>query len=540
VSGNGQAHAPLSEDTGAATHVLDAPAGDVVLSATGIRKTFGGVTALDGVDFAIRRGEVHGLIGQNGAGKSTLVKVLNGVHQPDAGELHLDGRAVSFGSPMDAKRAGIAMVFQEFSLIPTLTVAHNVFLGHEPRTALGLTDEGGARRRTREILDGLGVAIDADAIVGELPVGSQQLVEIAKATSWAPSILILDEPTASLSQTEVATLFRVLRTLRDRGVAVVYISHHLQEVLDVCDGITVLRDGRVRLRGRASEVSLGAIVTAITGHEVATVAERTRVPDRSGVPVLELRHWGLASRLVDVSLSVHPGEVLGIAGLLGSGRTSLLRSIAGLEPGARGELLVGGQPHRFGSPADAFAAGIAYVPEDRRREGIIAGQTVEANLLLAVWSRLVQHFLLSDSVAEGQARALIDRLGIRTSGPSQLIEHLSGGNQQKVVVGRSLAARPRLLLLDDPTAGIDVGSRRDLLAHVRRFADDGGGVLLVSSELDELAGVADRVMLLDRGSLTRTFDRAAGDPVDEATLLRAIAEASIQQVAREARPGSPA
>lgn len=515
----------------AAPFDASAPTGDALLVATGIRKTFGGVTALDGVDFAIRRGEIHGLIGQNGAGKSTLVKVLNGVHRPDSGRLTLDGRPLDLASPMDARRAGIAMVFQEFSLIPTLSVAHNVFLGHEPRTSVRLTDEGEARRRTREIMDGLDVRIHPSLEVGSLPVGSQQLVEIAKAVSWSPSILILDEPTASLSQSEVETLFRVLRTLRDRGVSLVYISHHLQEVLGICDSITVLRDGKVRLVGGARELSLGAIVTAITGREVQALAPRGSRVDRTGTPALELRAWTLGSRVMNVGFAVHPGEVLGVAGLLGSGRTSLLRSMAGLEAGVRGDMLLDGQALRFGSPADAASHGVAFVPEDRRREGIVAGQSVESNLLLGVWDRLVRHFLLDDAAADARARRLVDRLGIRTSGTAQLIEHLSGGNQQKVVVGRSLAREPRVLLLDDPTAGIDIGSRRDLLGHIRRFADDGGAVVIVSSELDELAGVADRVLLLDRGQVARVFDKVAGDQLDEATLLHAIAEASERRPA---------
>jgi ribose transport system ATP-binding protein len=495
----------------------------ITLAASGIRKTFGGVTALDGVDFALRRGEVHGLIGQNGAGKSTLVKVLNGVHQPDSGELTLGGRPVVLASPWDARRAGIAMVFQEFSLIPTLSVAHNVFLVHEPRTRLALTDERAAQTATRAILDDLGVQVEPTQIVGSLPVGSQQLVEIAKAMSWSPSILILDEPTASLSGTEVETLFRVIRTLRDRGVSIVYISHHLQEVLEICDAITVLRDGRVQLTGSASSLGLASIVSAMTGRDVEAMSgRRVNSVDRTGTPALEVEGWTLGTRLTEVDLAVHPGEVLGIAGLLGSGRTSLLRSIVGLEPQVRGDLRVAGRTGRFGSPADALGMGIAYVPEDRRREGIVAGQSVQSNLLLGVWGRLARHFLVDDREADRQTHAAIERLAIRTSGGRQLIEHLSGGNQQKVVVGRSLARQPAVLLLDDPTAGIDIGSRRELLGHVRRYADDGGAVILVSSELEELAGVADRVAILTRGAVTAVLDPSRGDALSEGALLNAI------------------
>jgi ribose transport system ATP-binding protein len=497
----------------------------VVLRATGVGKTFGGVHALDDVDFTLREREVHGLVGQNGAGKSTLVKILNGVHQPDSGELEVGGKTVRLASPTAARDVGIAMVFQEFSLIPTLSVAQNVFLNDEPRRARGLIDDREADRRTREILARLGVDIEPGANVGALPVGSQQLVEIAKAMSRSPSILILDEPTASLSQAEVATLFKALDVLRDEGVAIIYISHHLQEVLTVCDSITVLRDGTVQLSGPASDLGLEGLVDAITG---TTQADRQRSGeerdpvDRSGTPALELQTWTLEQRLVDIDLALYPGEVVGVAGLLGSGRSSLLRSIVGLEPDAEGTILRNGDKGRYGSPTAALKGGVAFVPEDRRRQGMIGGQSVQANLLLTMWERLTHHFLISEPRATETSEGLIDRLDVKTSGQRQLIEFLSGGNQQKVVVGRSLARGPSVLLLDDPTAGIDIGSRRDLLAHVRRFADDGGAVMVVSSELEDLGYIADRVVILNHGAISRVLDRATGDVLSEANLLAAI------------------
>ena len=313
-----------------------------------MRKRFGGVTALDGVDFRLGEREIHGLIGQNGAGKSTLVKILNGVHRPDEGRLESwQGSRWSSVPPLDARRAGIAMVFQEFSLIPTLSVAHNVLLGHEPRAAGIFTDERAGEKRTAKVLASLGVEIDPRATVGLLPVGSQQLVEIAKAMSWEPRILILDEPTASLSGTEVETLFRVLRRLRETGVSIVYISHHLQEILTICDAITVLRDGRVELVGRAGETSIAAMVVAMTGRTMESMTQHrgsvsVAAHAAAGPVLLELRSWNLGQRLADVSLDVRVGEVLGVAGLLGSGRTSLLRSIVGLESAASGALRLAG------------------------------------------------------------------------------------------------------------------------------------------------------------------------------------------------------
>jgi ribose transport system ATP-binding protein len=362
-------------------------------------------------------------------------------------------------------------------------------------------------------------------MVGSLPVGSQQLVEIAKAMSRSPSILILDEPTASLSQAEVATLFRTIDALREQGVSIIYISHHLQEVLTVCDTITVLRDGRVQLTGTAAEVGLEGLVDAITGTKPSDrrTSEVEQAPvDREATPLLELREWNLGTRLVDIDLSVYRGEVVGVAGLLGSGRSSLLRSIVGLEPEVEGVLRRDGTDRRFGSPSDALRAGVAFVPEDRRRQGMIAGQSVQANLLLTMWERLARHFLISESRATATSEGLIHRLDVRTAGQHQLIEYLSGGNQQKVVVGRSLARDPEVLLLDDPTAGIDIGSRRDLLGHVRRFADDDAAVLIVSSELEDLGRIADRVVILAHGAIIKVLDRHAGDVLSEADLLAAI------------------
>jgi ribose transport system ATP-binding protein len=483
------------------------------------------VTALDNVDFTLREREVHGLVGANGAGKSTLVKILNGVHQPDRGTLEVEGATATLSSPLAARDVGIAMVFQEFSLIPTLTVAQNVFLNDEPRRAGVLIDDGEATRRTREIHERLGVEIDPGANVGALPVGSQQLVEIAKAMSRSPAILILDEPTASLSQVEVATLFKTLDVLRGQGVSIIYISHHLQEVLTVCDSITVLRDGQVMLSGPAPDLGLEGLVDAITGTTRADrergTEERSPV-DRSGAPALEVRDWTLGQRLIDIELTLHRGEVVGIAGLLGSGRSSLLRSIVGLEPEVKGTLLRDGKESRFRSPTGALRSGVVFVPEDRRRQGVIAGQSVQANLMLTMWDRLTHHFLISEPRATDASEGLIDRLDVKTSGQQQLIEYLSGGNQQKVVVGRSLARGPDVLLLDDPTAGIDIGSRRDLLGHVRRFADDGGAVVVVSSELEDLGHIADRVVILAHGAVSQVLSRDSGDILSEANLLVAI------------------
>jgi ribose transport system ATP-binding protein len=498
---------------------------DVVLEARDIHKAFGAVVALDGVSLSLRRGEIHGLVGQNGAGKSTLVKILSGVHQPDAGEIRLAGRLVSFHSPTEARRLGIAMVFQEFSLVPTLTVAENVALGREPRRLGLFVDDRAASARAQTLLASLGLAIDPSTVVARLAVGAQQLVEIAKALAGAPAILILDEPTASLSHGEIETLFAALRRLQTQGVSMIYISHHLGEVMAICDRLTILRDGRVQLSARPSDVDLAAVIAAITGAPVGatSTAGARAAPQANGTPpLLELEGWSLDDRLHDIGLQVRAGEVVGVAGLLGSGRTSLLRSIMGLEPGTSGRIRIRGREVTIRDPRAALAAGLAYVPEDRRREGIVPGQSVEANLLLAIWRRLARFGLLRQARVTERSLELIRRLEIRTAGPWQPIEFLSGGNQQKVVVGRALAVEPVVLLLDDPTAGIDIGSRRELLGHVRRFADAGRGVVFVSSELEELASAADRVVILRRGRISRVLDRGAGDELSEAAILAAI------------------
>ena len=501
---------------------VPSPPSDVVLEARAVRKTFDGVTALAGVDITLHAGQIHGLIGQNGAGKSTLVKILNGVHAPDDGTILVAGEPVVLRSPVDAQAHGIGMVFQEFSLVPTLTVAQNIVLAREPRRRLGLLDHSAAIAETTRRLADLGVDIPPTSVLSDLAVGGQQLVEIAKALARAPSILILDEPTASLSHSEIETLFGVLRRLRDRGVAIVYISHHLNEVVSICDEITVLRDGRVTLSGRRDEHTVDEIVMSMTGsHSTAhRVEERAALRDEDWL--LDVRGLRVGNRLDGIDLRLRSGEVLGIVGLLGSGRTSLLRSLMGLEPAAAGTVAVLGRDVTLDSPGVAKRLGLAYVPEDRRREGIIEGQSVRSNVLLSIWDRLTRMGLISEQRAHAVVQRIIDRLAIRASSPDQPIQTLSGGNQQKVVVGRAMALEPRILLLDDPTAGIDIGSRRELLGHVRRFADAGNGAILASSELDEVGGICDRIAILRRGRIVRVLDRAAGDQLEESALLQAI------------------
>jgi ribose transport system ATP-binding protein len=495
----------------------------VVLAATGIRKSFNGIEVLHGVDFSVRRGEIHGLVGQNGAGKSTLVKIIDGAYTADAGavEVHVPPSDRDGGG---SRGRDVAMVFQEFSLIPTMPVGHNVLLTREPKGALGLIDDRELERQARAALTRVGAAIDPDRLVEQLSVGDRQLVEIAKAISRDAAVLVLDEPTASLSAAEVHVLSGAIRKLAADGIAVVYISHHLAEVVAICGRVTVLRDGAVALAADTSQVSLSTIIEAMLGRSLESVlAWHPHEVDRTGEPLL--RVTGIRNRrLNDVSFELHAGEIVGIAGLLGSGRSELMRAIYGIDPLDAGTIDIRGTRVRIRNPRDALRAGIALVPEDRARQGLVREHSVQSNVLMAAWGRFVRNGLVDDAATAQVADRFVTQLGIRTTGLDQEVKRLSGGNQQKVVVARNLAVTPSVLLLDDPTVGVDIGSRRDILLGVRELAAQGDGILLVSSEFEELSGMADRVLVLKGGTVVRMLDRAAGDDLSEEALSRAVQE----------------
>ena len=496
----------------------------VVLAARGIRKSFSGVEVLHGVDFTLRRGEVHGLVGQNGAGKSTLVKIIDGAYSGDGGEIEVDGTPFVRRGPGESRKRGIAMVFQEFSLIPAMSVAQNILLSREPKGPLGLIDDGGVRREARAALARIGAEIDPDRLVEELPVGSRQLVEIAKAISQDARILILDEPTSSLAAAEIQVLADAIDRLTAEGISVIFISHHLNEIVDVCDRVTVLRDGNVTLSAPTAEVNLSTIIESMLGRSLeGALAHQEHVLDRTGQPVLKVT--GLRNRrLADVSFDLYRGEIIGVAGLLGSGRSELLRAVFGIDPLDAGTIEIGGRKARIRGPADALAAGIALVPEDRGRAGLVREHSVGHNILMAAWRRFARLGFIDDGAARRSAAEFVEQLNIRTTGLDQDVKGLSGGNQQKVVVAKNLSVQPSVLLLDDPTVGVDVGSRREILLHARELAARGNGILLVSSEFEELSGMADRVLVMRDGAIARVFDRSAGDDLSVAALSRAVQE----------------
>jgi ribose transport system ATP-binding protein len=443
------------------------------------------------------------------------------VHRPDGGTIRVAGREVTFSAPKDAEAAGIGMVFQEFSLVPTLTVARNVFLNHEPRR-FGLIDDAAMVRRAGEILAGMGVDLDPTAPLHTLSTGYWQLTEIAKALALDAKVLIMDEPTASLTKTESEALFALIERLKGQGVSIVYISHRMEEIYRICDRITVLRDGGVVMTEPIADVTPERIVEAIVGRQMENALEweERAALDGEGPPLLEVRNLTAANGVTDMSFSLRAGEILGLAGLMGSGRTELARLIFGIDRPTSGEILLRGEPAGITNPRIAIAKGIALVPEDRRLQGLVLTHAVRDNLLLPALGGLTRAGFVDDRSGDGLAARLIERLQIRLSSPKRPVNLLSGGNQQKVVIGKWLGRDPDVLILDEPTAGVDIGTKTEIIQRIRELADSGKAVIVISSELAELLAVSDRVLVLRRGTVTADLDRR--DIADEESLQLAI------------------
>ncbi len=500
LSGKGQQEPGRASDPG---DPLSAP---IVLEARDLVKRFFGVTVLDGVSLTLAKGEVHALLGENGAGKSTMINLLSGVHQPDGGEIRLDGTPVCFHRPLEADHAGISVIRQELSLFPDLSVAEAIFAGHLPVNALGLIDWKRIRDVAHKALARLGLFIDVRAPVASLSIAQQQMVEIARALTRKSRVVIMDEPTASLSPNEVAHLGEIIAQLSSEGVAVLYVSHRLDEIRAFCSTYTVLRDGKVVSSGRVAETDTPSLIRDMAGRNV-TIGDRgaVRTP---GAPVLEVRN--LASRpklrggqrVRDVSFNVHAGEILGLAGIVGAGRTETARMIFGLDPIGGGQILLNGQSFRATSPAAAMKAGIGYLSEDRKGLSILPDRSVSENFAL---TGAVPAGPLGYNDKRGEARLLesfIHRLGIRASSQRAPITTLSGGNQQKVILARWIALKPKLLIIDEPTRGIDVGAKEDVHSLIREIASQGIAVLLISSDLPEVMSLSDRIVTLREGETT--------------------------------------
>jgi ribose transport system ATP-binding protein len=478
----------------------------IVVEMAAISKSFGGVHALREVDFTARAGEIHALLGENGAGKSTILKILRGVMAPDSGTITVHGATLERLTPGLARTHGIGMIFQEMSLVPTMTVAENISLTNEPINGAGLIDDRAVRNRAAAVFDEMGVSIDPAAVVSALSTGQQQLTEIAKALSQNASVLVLDEPTSALTASEVEILFALLRRLREEGKAIIYVSHRMDEIFRIADRATVLRDGRMVDSRPIAEYTLATLIADIVGRATLNLSEFATESTATAEVMLEVEHLG-SGRGGDVSFTLHKGEVLGIAGLLGAGRSRLARMLFGLEPVAAGSIRIRGQASSITAPEAAKALGMALVPEDRRRQGLVLQHSIEANIELPILERLGTIFL-SSARSRSTADALIRRLAIKTSGREAPANSLSGGNQQKVVLGKWLATEPQILILDEPTAGIDIGSKGEVLRLVRELAAEGKSIIFISSELTELLAVSDRIAVMSKGSIVEIIPRS--------------------------------
>ncbi|QDO88236.1 sugar ABC transporter ATP-binding protein [Ornithinimicrobium ciconiae] len=497
----------------------DADHSQPLLRAVGLTKRFFGNAVLQDVDLELRAGVVHGLVGENGAGKSTLMKILAGVHQPDGGTVEIAGERRTFGHPVQAQEAGLATVFQEFNLLPDRSVAENIYLGREPRRGL-LVDTRQMQRDTAALLEGLGVDnLSPSTIVGTLSVAEQQIVEIAKAVSYDAQIIQMDEPTAALADHEVELLYSMIRRLQARGVAILYVSHRLTELFDLCETITVLKDGRHVATQRAADLTESSLVRMMVGREMSAFFPDPVPGTAAGADVLTLTHCG--NGYVDgVSLTLRAGEIVGLAGLQGSGRTELVEGIFGAQPFTRGQLSLGGAPTRISSPRQAIRKGLALITEDRKAKGLALNQSILDNALGVV--RAV--FPGRTATARRGMPQVLSSMSVSARGMDQEAQFLSGGNQQKVVLARWLSTAPRVMLMDEPTRGIDVGAKHAIYELMRQLAADGEAILMVSSELPEIIGMSDRILVMHEGRLTGELP--AGSSEEEILALATGADAA--------------
>ncbi|MEV0975302.1 sugar ABC transporter ATP-binding protein [Streptomyces sp. NPDC049915] len=496
-----------------------------LLSMSGITKSFPGVRALDGVDLDVQAGEVHCLLGQNGAGKSTLIKVLAGAHQPDTGTIRWGGEPVTLRSPIAAMRLGIATIYQELDLVEHLSVAENVHLGHEPTAAGFVVRRKAAKESTAALLGRLGhPEIEPGCLVGELSAAQQQIVSMARALSHDVRLIVMDEPSAALDPDEVDNLFRIVADLTAEGVAVVYISHRLEEIRRIGDRVTVLKDGRAVAGGLPAKTTpTRDVVALMTGRNVEYVFPERPAEPPAGTPVLQVRALAREGEFAPLDLDVHAGEIVGLAGLVGSGRSEILETIYGARRPTAGQVLVDGRPLRPGSVRAAVRAGLGLAPEERKAQALLMLESVTRNVSVSSLSRFSRGGWIDRGAESGAARAAVRELSLRPDNPSVPVRTLSGGNQQKAVLARWLLRGCRVLLLDEPTRGVDVGARAELYAVVRRLADEGLAVLLVSSEVPEVLGLADRVLVLREGRVVHT---APARQLDEHRVLDLVMEGS--------------
>jgi len=480
-----------------------------VLEMKNITKTFPGVKALDKVNFSLRKGEVHALLGENGAGKSTLMKVLNGIHKRDQGEIIVKGQSVEFEGTKEAQNAGLAIIHQELELIPHLNVAENIYLGREDRNSIFI-DYKKLYQNTADVLDMLGVEIDPKAKINDLNIGSQQMVEIAKAVSQQAEILVMDEPTSSLTNQEIEILFKLIERLKKQDIAIVYISHRLEEVFEICDRVTVLRDGQFVGEVETSETNEDELIKMMVGRTIEDRFPKMRF--NPGEEILKVDNLSVPREIESASFSLRKGEILGVAGLMGSGRTELAKAIFGVYKEKTGDIYYRGQKLEINSPADAINNGIYYLSEDRKEEGLILGLSVADNISISVLTTMLKANTFINAAQEKElAQKYIGDLNIKTPSEKQLVKNLSGGNQQKVVISKLLSTKPEVVIFDEPTRGIDVGAKREIYNLMQDLIDNGVAVILISSELPEVLNLSNRVLVMHEKEIMGELDAADAD-----------------------------
>lgn len=476
----------------------------------GIYKSFSDVHVLKDVNFEVRPGEVHALMGENGAGKSTLMKIMAGIYQRDKGTAMVKGQEVHFSSPKEAEEMGIGVVHQELNIIPYLTVTENLFLGKELTYGKsGILQTGAMRKQARKALEALGVKIDPEAVAGELSVGQQQMIEIAKVLETNSDCIIMDEPTAALTDREIEALFEVIEKLRNQGVGIVYISHRMEEIFRICDRISVLRDGNFIGTKTVSETNFDEIVSMMVGRELGE-----RFPERQatiGPERLRVENLSRNEHFRDIHFDVKQGEILGVAGLMGAGRTEIMEAIFGYKKKDSGAVYLDGQRLNISKPADAIAAGLAFVTEDRKDKGLVIDMTVRENFTLTNLKAVSKNGILSGRSEQEETDRLIKKLHVKTSGPEQTVKSLSGGNQQKIVIGKWVNNQPKVLILDEPTRGVDVGAKKEIYQIMNELTEQGVSIIMVSSELPEVLGMSDRILVIHEGKIAKILHREEAD-----------------------------
>lgn len=488
---------------------------DIILEMKNIDKRFGGVHALDHVSFTLRRGEVHALVGENGAGKSTLMKILIGLYKPDLGEIFFDGEKADFRSVKDAQDIGISMIFQEFNQVKVMSVMENIFLGREPKTKSGAVDFKKMYHESKALLSELGLDLDPKTRISDLTVAKHQLVEIVKAISLNAKIIIMDEPTSALSQNEIEYLLTMVRTLRNQGKAIVYISHKMEEIFNVCDSVTVLRDGKFIYAGNVSEVTEKDLIRMMVDRDVSELFPKQK--SRIGNVMLEVKNLTVTGKFENISFNLRKGEILGVAGLMGAGRTELMETIVGARRPDKGEIYLHGEKIVNRMPGDAIRRGIAMVSEDRKRNGVFLRLNIKDNILMSSFNKCLKGPYISKKIEKKWFNEYREKLEIKCSSATQICQNLSGGNQQKVAVSRVLNSDPEIIILDEPTRGIDVKTKSEIHRLMSTLASTGKAVLMVSSELPEILGMSDRILVLHEGIMTGILNReeATADKIME-------------------------